>query len=375
MLCAARSLVYLRMSESSDELDPERVADFERRLLASSRRRIDREQLWRAFADAFPGRPDGREARWWLCRALDILAERKVIVLPVPSGRRWDRSFGVTVPTSVDLYSFGRPRFIAEWRHFPWHPRLQWVADLDRLSPAQERFLRRVHDGLVRGSFERRAPLRHRSLQLTGDEKGLERLVVSKLFASGRLSLAMLGCSAEVPPLVWESVGEAPLAVVFENAGPFAMALEVLRGLEHPPYGIVIWGGGARFERSLPYLATMRCALDRVDYVGDIDTDGLRIAAAAAARAHVLGLPPIQPAPRVHSTMLEASLWLGHPSGWRRRIRRAPDIVGSESCMTFLPEDIRDRVRAILHGGRRIPEEVLGPEDLEALWCLVPDHT
>ena len=357
------------MIDAGVELDPARVAKFERLLLASPRRRIGREALWRAFADSFPGRPDGREARRWFRQALNLLAQRGVLVLPAPSGRRWDRALGVTVPTSVDLCRRSRPRRGAEWRYFPWHPRLQWIADIDRLSPAQEHFLRAVHEGLVRGTFERPAPLRHRSLQLTGDEKGLERLLAGKLFAPGRLDLAMLGSAVEVPPMVWETTGNLPLALVFENAGPFTMALDVLRALEQPPYGVVIWGGGKRFEPSLPYLRTVGRSIDRIDYVGDIDVEGLRIVTAAAKRSGTLGLPPIRPAPQLHKAMLEASRRLGRPRGWLRQTTRTPDTSTIASCIEFLPTDVRDRVSDILHDGRRVPEEVLGPEDLESLWA------
>jgi len=356
------------MSDARDEPDPARVADFERRLLASPRRRIDREQLWRAFADAFPGRPDGREARRWLCRALEVIAERGVIALPAPSGRRWDRSLGVPVPTSIDLCAAKEERKALEWRRFPWHARLSWIADLDRLTPAQERFLRGVHEGLVQGWFERPAPLRHRSLQLTGDEKGLERLLRTRLFAPGRLDLGMLGCAPEIPPLAWETTGDAPRAIVLENAGPFAMARDVLRALERSPYGVVVWGGGARFEASLAYLRTIGRAFDRIDYLGDIDVDGLRIATAAIARARQLGLPPIRPAPRLHEAMLEASARLGHPSGWKRRTGRKRSATALESWLEFLPGPIRARVREMVLDDRRVPEEVLGPEDLERLW-------
>lgn len=358
--------------DAREVLDPARVADFERRLLASSRRRIDREQLWRAFADAFPGRPDGRDARRWLRRALDMLAERGVIALPAPRGRRWDRALGVAVPTSVDLCSSRKARSVPEWRRFPWDPRLAWVADLDRLTAAQERFLYAVHEGLVRGSFERLAPLRHRSLQLTGDEKGLERLLSTSLFGPGRLDLDLLGCAPEVPPLVWESAGNVQRALVLENAGPFAMALDILRGLAPSPYGVVVWGGGARFEASLPYLRTVERitgrTLDRIDYVGDIDAGGLRIASAAAARARALALAPIVSAPQIHAAMLEASQRLGHADGWRARSTRTVHAERLESYVEFLPSDVRQRVQAILSAERRIPEEVLGPEDLEELW-------
>lgn len=69
-----------------------------------------------------------------------------------------------------------------------------------------------------------------------------------------------------------------------------------------------------------------------------------------------------------HAAMLEASRRLGRAGGWRTRSRRAVHGTQLESYLNFLPEDVRQRARAILNDGCRIPEEVLGPEDLEALW-------
>lgn len=118
------------------------------------------------------------------------------------------------------------------------------------------------------------------------------------------------------------------------------------------------------------YLRTIGRALDRIDYVGDIDAGGLRIATAAAARSRVLGLPSVRPAPGLHAAMLEASRRLGHRRGWKRSKRRAADPAGLESLLVFLPDEVRSPVQAILRDGRRVPEEVLGPENLDALWSM-----
>src|SRR5258708_1068886 len=132
-----------------------------------------------------------------------------VIGLPAPGGQRWDRRSQPAVPTAVDQAELnGRPRG-DEWRRFPWHPTLAWVLDLSRLSSDAETFMRRVHDGLVRDSFRHPAPLKYRSLQLTGDEKRLSLLARTTLFAPGRLSLPLLGCLPARGPLAWAKVGDS----------------------------------------------------------------------------------------------------------------------------------------------------------------------
>jgi hypothetical protein len=57
-------------------------------------------------------------------------------------------------PERVQIHREDRPRSEPWWRSFPWHPSLQWAADLPALSEEQACFLRRVHEGLVQGSFQ-----------------------------------------------------------------------------------------------------------------------------------------------------------------------------------------------------------------------------
>lgn len=353
-----------------DDLDPARLADFERRLLAHPGVRVDEQSLWRAFAEAFPGRPQPPEERRWMMAALQHLSGRGVLRLPAPTGRRWDRSAGLPVPRGVDLV---RPTGSARqraWRTFPWHPTLQWVTELPSITEDTQAFLLRVHDGLVQGRFSERAPLKYRSLELTGDEKRLGALAQTQLFGPGRLSLDLLGCLPEVLPLAWARVGSRPHMIVFENAAPFVVARDVLASMPDAPYGLVAFGWGARFQASLTGIPRIGCAVERISYVGDIDAAGLSIAVSSQKNARALGLPPLEPASGVHGAMLGSAAAFGQASGWPAK-RGAPDAT-PDSLLAFLPPEIRLAVRSILAAGRRIPEEVLGPNELRALWGRNP---
>ncbi|HEY6157713.1 MAG TPA: Wadjet anti-phage system protein JetD domain-containing protein [Gemmatimonadales bacterium] len=167
-------------------------------------------------------------------------------------------------------------------------------------------------------------------------------------------------------PLAWASVGDVEAALVVENAGLFNVAVSVLRQLSNPPYGLVIYGAGAGVEQALPGLAELGRHVNSVVYVGDLDRAGLRIAQAAGRTLMEVGLPTLRPAPGLHERMLEAAAHLGHASGWPTRARRIR--WDDDQLVSWLPEEIRPRVRALLAAGRRIPEEVLGPEELLAAW-------
>lgn len=233
-------------------------------------------------------------------------------------------------------------------------------------------FLRRVHEGLRSGRFAETVPLKYRSLELTGDEKRLQELARTTLFGQGRLNLELLGCMPEWLPLALERVGVAPVALVFENAGPFEVAARVLRGIAEPPYGIVVFGDGSRVERSLPQLRELAPSLLRIEYVGDLDWHGLRTARGAERIAAAVRLPAVVPAAGMYRAMLEAAAGFRAPDGWVDDSEfdgRAGVPASAELLLGWLPTAEREPVQLLLTRGRRIPEEVLGPAELRRVWA------
>ena len=316
------------------------------------------------FAEAFPGRPQGAEERRWFLEALRALEARRVVRLPAETGARWNTTFAPAVPTSVDLAVAGEPSSARAWKAFPWHPTLSWIANLIHLPIEHERFLLKVHEGLVNGWFSRSAPLKYRSIQLTGDEKRLGLLAKSALFGEGRLTLDLIGCLQEIPPLAWASVSDNQAAIIFENAGPFSVARDVLGQMATSPYGIIAYGGGNGLLTSLPHLRSIGRPVGIIHYVGDLDLAGLEIALAARDVARRHGLPEILPAPGAHLKMLASARALGASNGWKTASmnRHRPERL--DTALKFLPEDARLLARPIITARNRVPEEVLGPDEL-----------
>lgn len=382
--------------QSSPQVAGPELARFVRFLREGRTTRVGGRRLWQALAKVYPHRASGPAERQLLAEMLSAAAAASLLRLPSSRGRRWDRSMAPPVPTSVDLITEGRQPATFDWRTFPWHVSLAWVPSLPRLTQRQLGFLRRVHDGLVNGEFEEPVPLKYRSLQLTGDEKGLAGLLSSAVFGPGRLTVETLNCTAETLPLAWEPVRDGGRAIVFENAGPFAVARAVLAELRDPPYDLVVYGGGRAVLASLGHLLTIGRALQSLHYVGDLDRIGLRIAVAVADSAGGLGLPQVRPAEELYRAMLRAASDLGHAGGWPERkglaARRASGVARdgerrdgdgggpatdtTEGFAAWLPPDIRQQVCAMLHGRMRIPEEVLGPAEMRRAWGFKPqaDH-
>jgi hypothetical protein len=142
----------------------------------------------------------------------------------------------------------------------------------------------------------------------------------------------------------------------------------VLRRLANPTYGIVGFGGGQGISRSLPSLATIGRPIEQIDYVGDLDYPGLRIAASAAAAAATAGLPAVRPATALHIAMLASAKRFGHSDGWPDDADTAPSNTAIQNVVRFLDHQVRDTVSALLQKRHRIPEEVLGPDELVAVW-------
>ena len=352
-----------------EEIDHRRLDDFAQGLAARPEKKIVEKVIWRVFADAFAHRPRAGESRLWLLAALQHAARAGIIRLPPESGLLWDRTLLPSLPKTVYRIAPPHPPKDEPWRNFAWHGRLSWVALLPRLTAEHERFLRRVHEGLVRKEFALAAPLKHRSLTLAGHEKQLgEWLKGSTLFGPGRLTLELLNCLDDVPPLAGEKVNDEPSILIFENSGPFQVAWREMRSLPTSPYGLVAYGSGRVFERSVKHLKNLSRPLERIHYVGDLDRPGLAIAQGASKAAVAVGLPAVEPATGVHRAMLSAAARLGFPNGWDYEGEKTLFAGHDEKLLEWLPTGVRASAASVLAARCRVPEEVLAPEELRALW-------
>lgn len=351
------------------ELDPDHLRQFCEGLARGTTVRISKSEIWDRFVEAFPGRPRGRRERAWLCEALQQARDRGVIAFPSRSGNSWDRSRSPALPTFVR-----RERTSDEndgppaWKADPWHPKLSWVPDLPYLTDRQETLLRAVHDRLATGGFQSEVPMAVRSLKLVGEEKMLRDLVDTQLFEEGRLSLDLLACRRSPLPLPWERVGPGGDWIVFENSAPFSWTRRVLTELEAPPYGVIAYGKGQNFPRTLRYLLTVEAEVESLTYVGDLDVPGLQIADIAAQRlADVPGLPPLQRATDLYEQMLDAAADLGFEDGFPHEVD-PPTPSAVREATSELPARLRAQVADVLEAGRRLPEEVLAPGRLQRYW-------
>jgi len=333
-----------------------RLADALRRR-AAGRARVDLATVWAAFGEVAPAYLGAAEARPHLGELLALLEEEAVLRLP-RGKRHYDGSAAPRLPLWVRLPPPGAASVTRlDHRTVAWPPELAFLVALPQLVNLDAALA--IKAFLAAGGRERTmVPARERSVELFGDEKRLDRLRSSQLFAAGRLTLATLRCFDVVPPLTWEPgpPGSPRRFLVIENLHTYDSFRRW--NAERAAYAAIAYGQGNQLLRTagdLPRLiAELR--IDRVEYFGDLDRRGLAIAAHTAA----LLRPAIDLVPAVR--WYEHLLACADRHLARQSPRSMPVALGDE--IDWLPADLRARVIAILADGLRLPQELVGWETL-----------
>jgi hypothetical protein len=233
-----------------------------------------------------------------------------------------------------------------------WHADLSWVVELEesgRLGVADRRVLTAVNAWLPR----RRGfpmPLRERSLEIFGDEKLLETLVLGPLFGPCRLSLTQLDCFACWPPVEQVVLGPGDWLVI-ENYTTYVSVSRRARELDFP--GRIVWGSGTQVGTRLTALAAAGTRPPETCwYFGDLDAGGFQAARLAVRRATELDLGPVVPARGLY----RLALTHGHP----RHSRAAAETA--QWAEDWLGGALGTETGAIVRAGRRIVQEHVGLE-------------
>jgi hypothetical protein len=318
---------------------------------ASGRRRVERDVLRAALWEIEPHLATSPVKRERLRAVIDELAAAGHVALP--RGRRlYDRAALPSLPDHVTLTSSAPRPERPDAARYPWPPRLRWAADM-RPPPTREDM--EVLDTVARflaagGECRPVVPMPERSLVLFGDEKRLDALRGSRLFAAGRLTLDLLRCAPAPPPFVWRPVGAAPALLVVENSAAYATFGRLLA--EPSPFGVLAYGAGKHFIASVGYAIELSPRPSRILYFGDLDAEGLRIPARASQRATGLDLPPVEPAAALYELLL----------GQEARPVRGGSRTAATAELGWLPELVRERAASVIAAGRRIPQEAVGYE-------------
>jgi len=329
------------------------------RAMAGRKRRVALHDLWRAFARAHPQEARGLHKRSDLERRLRSLEDDEQISLPAASGKRWDRTAHPALPEWVMLSAVPATAQDAA-PPIPWAPELAFMAD-DRLRRYRQDALA-IQEFLANSGRSRpMVPSRERSVELFGDEKRLDALLKSPLFAEGRLSLDTLRCHALGVPLALErgpagTTGQPCL--VIENHHTWWSFCRWNQRVG--AYSAVVYGSGSALGRGQVEFLVRQCAdwqTCDIHYFGDLDPSGLRIPARAARQ--VSNGVRILPATAWIQLLLRQAEQVDLPVG--RPLQVKPEDLG------WLEPPEQAMVRGWFARGVRIPQELVGTDCLREL--------
>lgn len=341
------------MSEPGPEPLSPRAARLAAALEQWPRRTVSLSELWALYADADPASTTRPDRRVELAATLSTLAgagalrcsktQDTTATPPLPTR--------LTLPTAAPTATAG-----ALANTVPWRPELSWATSA-RLTVGQVGLLHTVNGWLRdRGRDDDVAPLRERSLEIFGREKQLDRMLPTTVFAPGRLTLTLLRTFRTRPPLPSRRLGDGPTLLVVENSDTFDTLSRVLTA-DPGIVGRIAWGAGAAFESSVMSAADLT-EISSIIYFGDLDADGLRIPASAAALARAEGLPAVVPATALYQLLLS--------SGRPQHGQQAMDADRAVALVSWLDAEHRPLVAELLQEGCRIPQETVTARLLSA---------
>ncbi|WP_432110563.1 Wadjet anti-phage system protein JetD domain-containing protein [Streptomyces sp. AA1529] len=321
-------------------------------LTSRTEHRIEQATILETFTQACPETAGTTQGRPALSALLDELADHHLIELP-RTRDGWDHA-QPPLPRWLRLPAPPKTTEPRPSRAAPlmWRRELAW-ANTAKLTTAQIDTLKTINRWLRdTDANARRAtiPMRERSLEIFGDEKRLDALITTTLFAPERLTLTTLFAARVPPPLAYERTGDGGIALVIENSDTFATISTLLA--ENPGHvGYVVFGGGHAFEASVTRIAKLNGVTD-IAYYGDLDDDGLTIPQRANASGTAAGLPPIRPALGLYRLLFQ--------QGIRGPAPARADLLAAERRAAWLPESLRHQASNILTAGNRLAQEATG---------------
>lgn len=293
---------------TSPMVRPTETAAFAAALRAFGSVRVGLDNLWRLWATSAPRLVGDPTQAAGMAAALTELANQGIVELPRGA---WDTSTDPPLPRSITFPAARRPPRTRSWRRFPWRTELGWVASLPALSEPRLHDLIAINDWLARTEGARVAtvPVRYRSVEVFGDEKHLDTMARTNLFGPGRLSLDLLACTRIPAPLAAVEIGPGPDVLVVENSDTYWVAVHELGQHDRHPIGAVAWGAGKAFPSQVAALGVDIAGRGPVTgtiwYWGDLDPDGVAIAANSANAAAAAEVAPVRPATLLWAAMAE----------------------------------------------------------------------
>lgn len=205
-------------------------------------------------------------------------------------------------------------------------------------------------------------PMRERSLEILGDEKGLDAMTNSPFFRKGKISLATLRCFRVPEPIPYsvKADSRSRSCLVIENATTYFTFRKWNEAARE--YRAVAYGGGNAFSCSWEGLIELSGQVEEIEYFGDIDGEGLRIPWAVSKYIEQTGLP-FRLSPRFYEMLLELGAGNRLPGAGRHQ----PNKTMIEWVTAQLGLELAGRIIRVIGDNRRIPQEHCTLERLQKI--------
>ncbi|MEU6242781.1 Wadjet anti-phage system protein JetD domain-containing protein [Streptomyces sp. NPDC047024] len=330
------------------------------------RARLALDEIWAAFRRVPHRNPQGEYEPLVLARQLNTLEENGHIAQF--KQRTPDK---VSLPTGIWLRPTAAPK--PPRPAMPaWHPDIYWLADAWPTATArQQAAYTAVNAWLMSAPDLFPVPLRERALEIFGHhgdeddflmpEKTLDTLRSGPLFGDPGKLHQVLRTFTTHPPLLsehfieavgdgyYQRIGPGDLLLVVENSATWWSIVNTLPAVHR--LGYVAWGLGGTFRASINTLA--QHTVTEIRYFGDLDLSGLRIPHGASRTATQRGLPPVRPANKLYTALLEL--------GTARQGKEPPAAPHEATDLTaWLPEPLRPKAADVITRGRRLAQEWVG---------------
>lgn len=319
-----------------------------------NRSRVPIDVIWRTFQQLYPKLSISTEARGRLAELLRYLAQQEKLRLP--KGKHgWDLGAQPPLPYWTQIFrekvQSKRPRM----EGIAWPPELKFAASLKSISHQDS--LLAIRDWLASGGRKAgRVPLKERSAEIFGDEKKLDRLLKTDLFAPGALNPDILRCYPVYPDLIWEKGDpSAPTVLIIENSNTYHSFCRW--NTKSNGYAACVYGNGFMIHHT--YLGLRQVLLETnpsalIQYFGDLDVSGIRIPTDLTHIMQKNGLPIVGPAEKWYEALLNQFIHISpklrkvHPGEWSRK-----------DLEWFTPQ-LRHRIEEVFKMGFRVPQEFVG---------------
>lgn len=314
------------------------------------------EALLRGFANAFPEHAGTGEQRARLLAILEALQVEGVLRLPSTKSS-WDATGNPRLPKFITLIR-ERPRR-KDFATVAWVPELAVIAHHAKRD-SQLEILEQLNRFLVehRGRLSRLVPYRERALQIFGEEKSLDGIVKGDLLF-GEIPLSVIGACHPEPPLAREdfAISAAPLLLV-ENHHTYWSLLQWNAVAQR--YASIAYVAGNTFAKSARAIvdALRRSKTPCVEHFGDLDPDGLRIAASMSTELAKLGSQPLKPAKDFYRWLLQ--------HGHRKPLKSQAAVTAG--AIDWLGGDTGEQTHELFKARLWIPQESLGLDVLMNEW-------